>query len=181
MKKIRLLPAVLSLVITGSVLFGGWFFYEVKTVKQPLRELLVQEKYVTHYEIDVTPKTVAIELNVTPSFLLSQDYIRLLEQAKEMSGREHVTITLKDKPNARLYGAWSELYFLLAEGVETSDYYTMQERIEKHPATKSVETQVALDADHLYVWLQDASGTGKHSLFRTLPMTVGENRGGGNG
>lgn len=169
--KIRPFPAVISLVIALVVLFGGWFGYEWFAVKQPVRQLLENEAHVSAYEIDVTPRNVTIDLEVTPEFSLTRDFLVLLEQVKAESGQENVTLALKDDPDDQLQTTWHDLYFVLAEGIANREYNTMLEQLQRR-SLGDVELQVAMDAEHLYVWLQKPNaGT---TLFRALPLYNGE-------
>lgn len=166
--KIRPIPAVLSLVITLLVLFGGWSLYEWFQVKQPIRSLLEQEQHITDYDIHATPKNVSVELQVKPNFTLTGDYLGLLARMKELSGRNNVTVTLKDDPDSSLLKKWNELYFIVAEGIERSEYQTMLTQLQQYPLGQNVQLQVAMDREHLYVWLQQSD---EQTLFQALPLS----------
>lgn len=170
--KIRPLPAVLSLVVTLVVLFGGWYVYEWLQVKRPLAELLEQEAQVSDYDIDVKPNKLTIHLEVTPTFSLTEDYLALLENVKEQSGIERVTLIVDDHPDERLQMAWHDVYFILADGIANREYYEMSERLASKSLGDHVELQVAMDTENVYAWLRDTNQG--HTLFRVLSLKSGE-------
>lgn len=170
--KVRPFPAVLSLVITLAVLFGGWLLYEWFQVTQPIGELLDNEEHVADYDINVTPRSVTVNLQVEPAFSLNADYLSLLEQIKQTTAQENVTITLKDKPDDKLQTTWNGLYFIFAEGIANREYHTMLEQLEQQPLAQNVQLQVAMDEENVYVLLQETEG--EQALFRVLPLGNGQ-------
>lgn len=166
--KIRLVPVILSLIITLLVLFGGWWVYESVHIKQPIGALLDKAAHVTDYSIEVRPNHITVEVQVDAAFTLKGHYIDLLEQIKEATRHQNVTLTLKDEPDEVLLARWNELYFTLAEGIHTRNYRTMLDRLEEVAQEETVRLQVAMDREHLYVFLQESESGA--SLFQALPL-----------
>lgn len=166
--KIRPLPAVLSLVISLAVLFGGWFVYEQFKIKQPIAEIIEKQENITAYRITVSPRKIVISLTVKPSFTLASDYTVLREDVKRVTSRDDVTITLDDHPDDQLYAAWNQLYFTFAEGIANRQYSKIVSQLDNAPISERVRVEVAMDEDYLYVWMQEQRGN--HSLFHLLPL-----------
>lgn len=169
--KIRPFPVVLSLVGTLVVLFGSWSLYEWKQVKRPLAELLEQEAQVTDYDVNVKPHQLAVQLEVTPAFSLTEDYLALLENIKEQSKIDQVSLIVDDHPNDHLQRAWHDMYFILAEGITKREYFEMSERLKTISLGDHIDLQVAMDAENVYVWLRETNEG--HTLFRTLSLKTG--------
>ncbi len=69
MKKIRLIPVLVSLIVSASVLFGGFFVYRTVAMQNPLTDAVKQSAGVQDAQISITDQEVVInaKLLLTPT------------------------------------------------------------------------------------------------------------------
>ena len=62
--KLRIVPIVLTVVISASVLFGGWFLYRQMALQNPLANVVSQYDGVKDSHIDIKQNTVTLNLDL---------------------------------------------------------------------------------------------------------------------
>ena len=60
--KLRLLPVILSVIISAGVLFGGWFAYTSFAMENPLSHIISEAPGVTNSTMKLSSNQVDIEV-----------------------------------------------------------------------------------------------------------------------
>ncbi len=167
---IRAMPAVLSLLVTLIVLFGGYFAHQWFNVEKPLKNMIQSTPHVTLEELRVNSDRIEIRLNADENFSLASDYIPLREKLRSLAGGRQVNIELTDRADAVLEKAWNRMAFGVTEAVVQRRYTQIPETVERVAETAKIRHEVAMDEQFVYVALHHDD----HSLYRVLPLEAGK-------
>ena len=163
---IRAMPAVLSLLVTLIVLFGGYFAHQWFYVEKPLKSMIQSTPHVTLKHLRVKPDRIEIRLDADEKFSLAADFIPLREKLRSLAGEREVNIELADRTDAVLEKAWNQMAFGVTEAVVLRRFTQIPETIEREAKTAKVRHEVAMDEQFVYVVLRHNG----HSLYRVLPL-----------
>ena len=83
---IRAMPAVLSLLVTLIVLFGGYFAHQWFNLEKPMEKAIQSTPHVTLEALRIKPDEIEIRLRTDENFSLAADYIPLQEKLRSLSG-----------------------------------------------------------------------------------------------
>jgi hypothetical protein len=163
---IRVLPAVLSLLVTLIVLFGGYFAYQWFQIEKPLKNAIDSTPHVTLEELRVDPDQIRIQLKADENFSFVEDYFPLRKRVHSLAAGRKVNIELKDRTDSVLEKAWNEMVFGVTEAVVQRDYTQIPETVETVAKNAKIRHEVAMDEQFVYVALHHQD----HSLYRVLSL-----------
>ena len=166
---IRAMPAVLSLLVTLIVLFGGYFAHQWFNLEKPMEKAIQSTPHVTLEALRIKPDEIEIRLRTDENFSLAADYIPLQEKLRSLSGGRELHIRLVDRADAVLEKAWSQMAFGVTEAVVRKRYTRIPETVERAAEAAKVRHEVAMDDRFIYVALHHEG----HSLYRVLPLEAG--------
>lgn len=162
--KLRPIPIVVSLLVTATLLFGGWFVYRQVAMFKPIEKLVSTYEGVNNVQIDINPNEVTLNLDLEP-----QTNVRGLVELIHTDGSKYVKgkklkLDVKNHSTDELDEFWSNALFTVAEAMETRQYTQIPEELQKM-SDGSIQVDYDMDDQNVYVSLSD----GEASKFIILP------------
>lgn len=167
--KLRLLPVAISVVVSASVLFGGWFGYHSYAMENPLMNIVQGVKGVKSAQMDLKTDEVDISLNIDSAASLREVYDTILKQGASIIGKRQVKLNVTNSSSAELDRWWSSALFDVAQAMETRKYASIPQVLEKHK-TELPGLSVTTEMDDTYVYVQMSDGD--KSKFVMLPRSA---------
>ncbi|MCI3920328.1 hypothetical protein MO973_08785 [Paenibacillus sp. TRM 82003] len=164
--KLRLLPVVVTLVVSSSLLFGGWFVYQSVAMEDPfLKQVEAIEGVAgSHLDIGRTEAIVSVQLDETAR--LGEVYRNILKAGDESLGSRKVIVEAQGEASDALEAWWSKALFDVAQAMETKQYAMIPERLQAL-ASDGMTVETEMDDTNVYISLKD----GEASKFVILPRT----------
>jgi hypothetical protein len=165
--KLRLLPVIISVVVSAVVLFGGWFTYNSFAMEQPLSGLIDKAPGVEQSSMKMGSDTVSIDLTLKPDADLRQIVHKITAEGSTIIGKRKLDIHIKNA-DPQLDAWWSKALFDVAQAMETKQYADIPTTLEAKAAGVSglhVDTQ--MDDSYVYIRLSNAA----KSKFIMLPRS----------
>jgi hypothetical protein len=169
--KFKIIPIVVTAVITAGVLIGSLFFYRNVMTKQPFEAALRSLTGVQIVQLDSENKTTFnVALTVDPVRVNLRELNEQIEQnckqilgdeAKlnvQISGQENVTPTLDE--------IWADALFDVSEAMETAHYSVIPDVMKRLQAgTQGLSALSEMDEENVYITLR----YNKEVKYRILP------------
>lgn len=169
--KLRIVPIVLTVVISASVLFGGWFLYQQMALQQPLADTISQYDGVKSSHIDIKQDTVTVKLDLEPETNLRGLVEHINKEGKSVVGKRELKIEVEDHSSDQLNQWWEKAMLPVAEAMDNKQYTDIQTSLDTLAKNDpNLKANAQIDADNVYVSLSD----GKSGKFIILPRQPGE-------
>ncbi len=166
--KLRLLPVVLSVVITSAALFGGWFIYQSVAMENPLMSIVEKTNGVKHAQMLFEGNRVVVELALDPDASLREIYQKIVTEGASIIGKREVKLKVTNASSRELDRWWSAALFEVAEAMESKQYARIPSTLDKLAESRpNLKVATEMDDTNVYIRLTD----GKHSKFVILPRT----------
>lgn len=165
----RKLPVsiLLSLLITLTLLFGGWFLYTKLQVEEPIRKQIGQMTSVKLADMQVGKEQLMIDLNVVKPESFPGEYIALLQTIRDIAPDKKVQIELANQ-DPELKKIWSEGVFRFTEAVDLHEYSKIPTLLNSWKTEHHLDTATAsMDDNYIYVFLK----RDKAQYFTIIPRT----------
>lgn len=163
--KFRAMPIFLSVVVSGVLLFGGWYVFQNQFVKKPITEEISAMKGVQVDQVTVGRDAVKLELVFNDPDKFAEQYKAVQKIVKDKANGKKADIELNDE-NSALKGVWQQHEFAIAEAMDLHTYSripsVLNEMKQKHNL-KSASSH--MDEQNVYIYLND----GKHPYYTVLP------------
>jgi|HigsolmetaAR203D_1030402.scaffolds.fasta_scaffold00883_8 hypothetical protein len=173
MTQIRIVPVLLTALLTGAVLFGGWFGYRHFVVEQPLAVTFAGIEGVTASDPVVTADRVTVEIALDGSVGLADVYRHIREQAGHSLGGRELELIIRQERDERLEKIWSSALFAIAQAMETRRYADIPETARAleaaHPGL-AMETE--MDEQNVYITMK-LEGAVKYVVLPRQPAALG--------
>ena len=155
MTHIRMVPVLLSALVSGALLFGGWFGYRHFAVEQPLAVTFSGIEGMKASDPVVTDDRVTVEITLDGTAGLADVYRNIRERAAEVLGKRELELVIRQERNETLEKIWSSALFSIAQAMETRQYadipVTLFELEAAHPGLRA-ETE--MDEYNVYITLK---------------------------
>ncbi|MGO4494489.1 hypothetical protein AB4114_01070 [Paenibacillus sp. 2RAB27] len=158
--KLRVLPVILSVIISAGVLFGGWFAYTSFAMENPLSHIINTVPGVTNSNMKLSSNQVDVELTLKPDANLRQVVELIKEEGSSIIGKRTVNITIKNQSSDKLDQWWSKALFEVAQAMETKHYADIPATLQKYAngvPTMNVDSE--MDEKNVYIRLTDGDAT----------------------
>ncbi|WP_127530710.1 hypothetical protein [Paenibacillus kobensis] len=170
--RLRIVPAILSVAVTGGLLFGGWFAYDHMAVKEPLAKAVNGLPGVVGSESSVENGTVHVSLTLADNADLRTVYEQLAKDGQSvLNGRKLQLDVSGQAGSAELDKLWSTVLFDVAEAMETKSYSNIPAALDRlsagHPGLKAATD---MDETNVYVTLRKGEAIKYIILPRTPAM-----------
>ncbi|OAS14118.1 hypothetical protein A8708_11665 [Paenibacillus oryzisoli] len=174
--KLRVLPVIMSVIISAGVLFGGWFAYTSFAMENPLSHIIDTAPGVTNSTMKLSSNQVDIELALKPEANL-REVVRLIkDEGGSIIGKRTMNITVKNQSSDKLDQWWSKALFEVAQAMETKHYADIPTTLEKYAngvPTMNVDSE--MDEHYVYIRLTDGNATKFIMLPRVSQIGVWPN------
>ena len=105
--KLRIVPIMLTVVISASVLFGGWFLYRHMALQNPLATVVSKYDGVKSSHIDIKQDTVTLNLELAPDTNLQGLVQHIKQEGKSVIGKRELRIQVEDHSSEALINGGS--------------------------------------------------------------------------
>ena len=168
--KLRIVPVVLSVVVSASVLFGGWYMYSQMAVEKPLNKVVQQYEGVKSSHIDINQEQVTLKLNLEPNTNLRGLIEHIKKEGQSAIGSRKLQLEVEDHASEALNQWWEEGMLSVAQAMDNKQYTDIETSLQKL-AENNPELQVIaqIDDQNVYVSLSD----GESGKFIILPRQAG--------
>ncbi|MZQ84449.1 hypothetical protein GQF01_20225 [Paenibacillus sp. 5J-6] len=174
--KLRLLPVVLSVIISAGVLFGGWFAYTSFAMENPLSDIISKVPGVTNSTMKLDKDRVDIEVNLQADANLRTVVERINKDGASIIGKRTVNVQVKDHSSEKLDEWWSKALFEVAQAMETKHYADIPTTLQKYAADlPSMKVESEMDQTYVYIRLTDGDATKFIMLPRSTQIGVWPN------
>lgn len=169
--KVRIVPIVLTVVISASILFGGWFLYRQMALQNPLASVVSQYDGVKSSHIDIKQKTVTLKLDLEPETNLQGLIQHIKDEGKSVIGKRELKIQVEDHSSEALDQWWEQAMLSVAEAMDNKEYTQIQTSLEQLAGeSTNLKAKATIDENNVYVSLSD----GKSGKFIILPRQAGQ-------
>ena len=164
--KLRVGRVAASIVISGVVLFGGWFLYQQWAIERPLESLLKDMEGVSQVQLDIQSKELVIKLDLEPGADLGAVIRQLEQDGKKQIGSRKLKIEVVDNSSPVLNELWENAMFAVAQAMENKQYTEITAALEQMEQEHTeLNATAEMDNEHVYITLTD----GQNSKFIILP------------
>jgi len=163
--KFRILPIALTVVISGSLLFGGWFVYKQVKVQNPLQNIATEYDGVNKAQLNITRDEVVVKLDIEPGTRLPGLVQQLKTEGKSILGKRTLKLDVKEHTTANINEFWDKAMFPVAEAMENKRYTQIVDKLKEMEQGSNVKVITEMDDQNVYISLTD----GKGSKFIILP------------
>ncbi|AKG35374.1 hypothetical protein [Paenibacillus durus] len=164
--KLRLMPVLLTALLSAALLFGGWFLYREFAVQEPLEKMVSSYEGVKQSHITINRNEVTLKLDLQPGTKLRELVQYINTEGKSIIGDRTVKLDMEEHSSQVLDDYWDKALFSVAEAMESRKYTVIPETLKQLSAQyKNVTVTTEIDDKNVYVSLSD----GKESKFIILP------------
>ncbi|GGF74770.1 hypothetical protein GCM10010912_20010 [Paenibacillus albidus] len=167
--KLRLMPVLLTSLLSATLLFGGWFLYRQFVIQEPLQKIVSQYEGVNNSHITINHDQVTLKLDLQPGTKLRQLVQYVSTEGKSVIDGRRLKLDVEQHSNAVLDEYWDEAMFSVAEAMESRKYTLIPAKLDglkaQHEKYKNVTATTEIDDTNVYVAISD----GKNSKFIILP------------
>jgi hypothetical protein len=166
--QLRLLPLLLTVLVSSVVLFGGWFAYNSMALKTPLSNIILDIEGVEQVHTEIDRNQVTVELTLTEDASLREIVQEIKAAGSSVIDGRELIISVSNASSAALNKWWSSALFDVAQAMETRKYSDIPRTLEALKADLSgLQTASEMDEEYVYIRLVHND----HSKFIMLPRT----------
>jgi hypothetical protein len=172
--KLRLLPVILSVVVSASVLFGGYFAYQSVAMENPLQNVVTSIPGVELVQMNLSGTKAELELKLASDTSLRDVYQQIQKQGASVIGEKQLLITIAGDSSPRLEQWWSSALFEVAQAMETKQYADIPKSLQAKADASGDGLAVSTEMDdkYVYVTLKDGESS-KHIMLPRTPVKMG--------
>ncbi|MEK3684187.1 hypothetical protein GC101_06875 [Paenibacillus sp. LMG 31459] len=170
--KLRLMPVLLTSLLSAALLFGGWYSYRQFAVQEPLQKLVSSYEGVKDSHISIKRNEVTLKLDLQPGTKLRElvQYVSK-EGSSAINGRT-LKLDVEQNSSALLDEYWDKAMFSVAEAMESRKYTLIPAKLDGLKTQDSkysgVIATTEIDDNNVYVSLSN----GTESKFIILPRAA---------
>lgn len=169
MRKPRVIPIVVTIVVSAAALFGGWTVYKQAAVAAPLSDALQNVPGVVKAEKPaISQDKVQVSVELSQEASLKEVYAAIGKKSNEVAAGKQLAVDIKSKEDKRLDGLWQKALFEVAEAMETKTYSDIPKTMDRVVAGQAgVQAKTEMDETNVYITLV----SGQDAKFIVLPRT----------
>jgi len=173
MTQIRIIPVLLTALLSGAVLFGGWYGYRHFIVEQPLAVTFSGIEGVTASDPVVTDDRVTVEIALDGTADLAEVYRNIREQAGRALGGRELDLVIRQERSEKLEKIWSSALFTIAQAMENRSYADIPEAARNlEAAHPGLVAESDIDEHNVYITLK-LDGAVKYVVLPRQPAVLG--------
>ncbi len=171
--KLRLMPVLLTSLLSAALLFGGWYAYRQFAVQEPLQKIVSSYEGVNESHISINRNEVTLKLELEPGTKLRELVQYVNTEGKSAMGGRMLKLDVDQNSSQLLDDYWEKAMFSVAEAMESRKYTLIPAKLDglktQNTEYKDVIATTEIDDNNVYVSLSD----GKQSKFIILPRVPG--------
>ncbi|MCS7462516.1 hypothetical protein N0M98_20550 [Paenibacillus doosanensis] len=158
----------MSVVVSATVLFGGWFVYQSYAMESPLTNIVQETPGVELVTTRFTANDAEIDIKMTPGTSLREVYDHIQSEGSSILGKKELKLKVVNDSSADLDAWWSSALFDVAQAMETKHYSDIPATLKSRAGTVS-DLQVSTEMNDKYVFITLTNGD--KSKYVMLPRT----------
>ncbi|MFD0694784.1 hypothetical protein ACFQZT_11825 [Paenibacillus sp. GCM10027628] len=171
--KLRLLPVVLSVIISSAVLFGGWFAYTSFAMENPLSDIINKSPGVVSSTMKLDSSQVNIGLSLKSDASLRDIMNNIQTKGASIIGNRTLHVDVTGQSSPKLDAWWSKALFEVAQAMETKHYADIPTTLQKYAANvPNMKVDSEMDNTYVYIRLTDGEST-KFVMLPRTPSQIG--------
>lgn len=161
MKKLRIIPILITLAVSTGLLFGGWSLFRHQVKEGPLQAAIASIPAVSAAQATWQAKQLVITLEVKPDSNLRAAVQQAYKTAIEHTKDAEVSIQIQNtKASASLEAWWSKALFSVAEALSHQKYSDIPVKLEQQKAAlPGIEVFTEMDEYFVYITLKHGTDT----------------------
>ncbi|MEK4287766.1 hypothetical protein [Paenibacillus sp. FSL P4-0502] len=167
--KLRLVPVLITSLLSATLLFGGFFLYRQFAMQEPLQKIVSQYEGVNDFHISINRNEVTLKLDLQPGTKLRELVQYVSKEGKSMIDGRTLKLDVEQNSSELLDEYWDKAMFSVAEAMESRKYTLIPTELDglkaQYPQYKNVIASTEIDDNNVYVSLSN----GKESKFIILP------------
>jgi hypothetical protein len=171
--KLRIVPIVITVMVTGLLLFGGWYMYRTFAIEQPLERIISNVNGVTYSKPVIGRDTVTVQLKLQKGTDIKEVYNRISTKGASVIGSRELKIDIMQTGDAELERVWSSVLFQVAEAMENRTYSNIplaMKSLEAHNAGLKASNEI--DDSNVYITLHKGQAV-KYVVLPRTPDMIG--------
>ena len=170
--RIRIVPVILTVAISATLLFGGLALYNKLAVAAPFEQALYNIPGIDQAKKPViADDEVNIQLRLAEDASLKDVYERIAAEGKSIIGGKTIHIETDSAPNEQLQALWNSVLFEIAEAMETRTYSNIPAALDA--AAQNYEgVSVTTEMNDSYVFVTMRNGDAVQ--YEMLPRVPGK-------
>lgn len=171
--KLRLLPIIITVIVSSAVMFGGWFMYQTVAMEDPLTRDVTAIEGVKDVRVELDRTLAVVHITLEEGAKLSDTYRSVEEASKAVLGNKEVSIEVAGDESKRLDSIWAQAMFDVAQAMETKEYSLIPERLnELGKANQGLKVTSEMDEHNVYITLSEGSSS-KYVVLPRIPAMMG--------
>ncbi|MDQ0192944.1 hypothetical protein [Paenibacillus wynnii] len=164
--KLRLVPVLLTSLLSVALMFGGWFLYRQFAIQEPLQKIVNSYQGVNKSHISINRDEVSLKLDLKPGTKLRELVQYISTEGKSVIGGRSIKLDLEQQSSEELDDIWDQAMFSVAEAMESRKYTLIPAKLDQlKEKYKGITATTEIDDNNVYVSLTN----GKESKFIILP------------
>ena len=164
--KLRLVPVLLTALLSVALMFGGWFLYRQFAIQEPLQKIVDSYQGVNKSHISINRNQVTLKLDLQPGTKLRELVQYISTEGKSVIGNRSLTLDVEQHSSKELDEIWNQAMFSVAEAMESRKYTLIPAKLEQlKEQYKGITATTEIDDNNVYVSITN----GKESKFIILP------------
>ncbi|PZD93573.1 hypothetical protein DNH61_23430 [Paenibacillus sambharensis] len=173
MNKLRPLPILLTVLLSGAVLFGGWFSYQSFAVERPFMESMASIDGVEVSEPVIERDSVTVKLKLESGIDLMSVYHEIKKQGSALIGSKELKLDVEQVPSPELEKIWSSVLFEVAQAMDNQLYASIPEAAaDWMDEYDGLNVVTSMDDTNVYITLEQ-SGETKFVILPRIPAKMG--------
>jgi hypothetical protein len=172
--KLRLLPVVITVLLSSGVLFGGWFAYQSFAMEDPfLEKVAAVEGIAGEPVVEIQREQAVVRIALEPGASLREAYRAIVEAGASSLGEREIVVEASNESSEALESWWSGALFDVAQAMETKQYSAIPQRLrELAEADGSMQVKTEMDDTNVYITLVDGPNS-KHVILPRQAAMMG--------
>ncbi len=171
--KLQVWPLIISIAVSFTILFGGWFAYHSLAVKQPFSQIVLNIAGVENANVEINRSEVNVELFLQHDASLRKIIKQIRKQGSSYIDNKQLNIKLIQATSSELDRWWSSALFDVAEAMQTGKYSNIPLTLNQLVSdTSDLQIMMEMDSSHVYVRLIQGNQS-KFIMLPILPRSIG--------
>ncbi|MBO8170755.1 MAG: hypothetical protein H0Z33_02570 [Bacillaceae bacterium] len=160
------MPVFLSLIVSVTLLFGGWFMYQVYYIEKPIQSYLQSLDGVEMSRVEVNKTQIDVYIDYIRPDIFLEHYMAIEDHLNKLGHGRKVDVHLPE-PENELKDVWIDGSFLLQEVIENRKYSRIPEVMKGWQTTYALQQADARMVDeYILIVLKKDNQISYHLLPR---------------
>lgn len=174
--KLRLVPVLLTSLLSAALLFGGFFLYRQFALQEPLQKIVSEYEGVNESHISINRDEVTLKLDLQPGTKLRELVQHVSTEGKSVIDKRKLKLDVEQHSNELLDEYWDNAMFSVAEAMESRSYTLIPAKLDElkvqNSRYKDIVATTEIDETNVYVSLSNGNES-KYIILPRQPATLG--------